>query len=160
MLWPVGMQIRMAHPCLQFALKLLDRQAPPCNRGAGRLLTNLFFADQVVTIWLCRPHSPWHNSSVLQAITKAAMDRTSVNKHACMCAKSLQSCLTLCDPMDCSPPGSSVHGIHQAGILEWVAMPSSRGSSPPRDRTRVSYISYIGRRFLYHWCHLGSKPCE
>ena len=48
-----------------------------------------------------------------------------------------QSCLTLCDPMDCSPPGSSVHEILQARILEWVAMPSSRGSSQPRDRTQV-----------------------
>ena len=47
----------------------------------------------------------------------------------CVCAKSLQSCPTLWDPMDCSPPGSSVHGILQARILEWVAMPSSRGSS-------------------------------
>ena len=46
-----------------------------------------------------------------------------------MCAKSLQSCLTVCDPMDCSPPGSSVHGILQASILEWIAVPSSRGSS-------------------------------
>ena len=44
-------------------------------------------------------------------------------------AESLQSCLTLCDPRDCSPRGSSVHGIIQARILEWVAMPSSRGSS-------------------------------
>ena len=49
-----------------------------------------------------------------------------------------QSCLTLCHPMDCSPPGSSDHGIFQARILEWVAMPSSRGCSKPRDRTRVS----------------------
>ena len=47
-----------------------------------------------------------------------------------------QSCLTLRDSMDCSPPGSSVHGILQARILEWVAMPSSRGSFQPRDRTR------------------------
>ena len=46
-----------------------------------------------------------------------------------MCAKSLQSGLTLCDPMDCSPLGASVPGIPQARILEWVAMPSSRGSS-------------------------------
>ena len=46
-----------------------------------------------------------------------------------MCAKSLQSCLTLCDPMDCSPPGSSVHGILQARTQDWVAMPSSRESS-------------------------------
>ena len=54
-------------------------------------------------------------------------------------AKLLQSCPTICNPMDCSPPGSSVHGILQARILKWVAMPSSRGSSQPRDRTCVSY---------------------
>ena len=47
----------------------------------------------------------------------------------------------LCDPMDCSPPGSSVHGILQARILEWVAMPSSRGSCQPRGRTQVSNIA-------------------
>ena len=46
-------------------------------------------------------------------------------------AQSLQACLTLCDPMDCSPPGSSVHGLLQARILEWVAVPSSRGASDP-----------------------------
>ena len=56
-------------------------------------------------------------------------------------AKLLQSCLTLCDPMDCSPPGFSVHGIMQARILEWVAMPSSRGSSQPRDWTWVFCIA-------------------
>jgi len=49
-----------------------------------------------------------------------------------------QSCLFLCNPIDCSPPGSSVHGILQARILEWIAMPSSRGSSQPRDQTLVS----------------------
>ena len=63
----------------------------------------------------------------------------------CVCAKSLQSCLSLCNPMDCSPPGSSVHGILQARILEWVAMPFSRGSSWPRDRTHVSYVSCTGK---------------
>ena len=46
-----------------------------------------------------------------------------------------QSCSTLCDPMDCGPPGSSVHGILQARILEWVAISFSRGSSQPRDQT-------------------------
>ena len=66
----------------------------------------------------------------------------------CVCAKLLQSCLTLCDPMDCSLPGSSVHGISQARILEWVAMPSSRGSSRPRDPSRISYVSCIGSRFF------------
>ena len=53
-------------------------------------------------------------------------------------AELLQSCLTLCDSMDCSPPGSSVHGILQVRILEWVAVRSSRGSSPPRDWTCIS----------------------
>ena len=52
-----------------------------------------------------------------------------------------QSCLTLCNPMDCSPPGSSVHGILQARILEWVAISFSGESSQPRDRTRVSCIA-------------------
>ena len=52
-----------------------------------------------------------------------------------------QSCLTLCDPTDCNPPGSSVHGIFQARILEWVAISFSRGSSWPRDRTWVSHIA-------------------
>ena len=52
-----------------------------------------------------------------------------------------QSCLTLCNPMDCSPPGSSVHGILQARILEWVAFPFNRGSSQPTDQTWVSWIA-------------------
>ena len=65
-------------------------------------------------------------------------------------------CLTLRDPMDCSPPGSSVYRIFQARILEWIAIPFFRGSSPPRDRTHISCISCIGRWVLYHWCHLGS----
>ena len=68
----------------------------------------------------------------------------------CLHAKSLQSCPILCNHVDCSPPGFSVHGILQARILEWVAMPSSRGSSQPRDRTYVSYMSCIGRQVLYH----------
>ena len=87
----------------------------------------------------------------------------------------------LCNPMGCSPPGSSVHGIFQARILEWVAIPFSRGSSPPRDRTWVSWIA--GRFFAscttgeaqytqYHLSNrqlgdvalpprgLGSVPCD
>ena len=55
------------------------------------------------------------------------------NKPICRHAKLLQLCLTLCDPMDCSPPDSSVHGILQARILKWVAISSSRVSSQPRD---------------------------
>ena len=65
--------------------------------------------------------------------------------HACWVA---QSCLTLCNPMDCSPPGSSARGILQARILEWVAISFSRRSSWPRDRTHVSYVSCIAGGFF------------
>ena len=58
----------------------------------------------------------------------------------------VQSCPTLCNHMGCSLPGCSVHGILQARILGWVAMPFSRGSSQPRDRTQVSCIA--GRPFM------------
>ena len=64
-----------------------------------------------------------------------------------MCAQSLQSSPTLCDPMDWNPPGSSVHGILQ-GNLEWVAMPSSRGSSRPRDPMQASCVSCTAGGFL------------
>ena len=61
-----------------------------------------------------------------------------------------QSCLTLSDPVDCNPSGSSVHGISQARIPEWDPVSFSRGSSWPWDWTCVSCISCIGRWFLYH----------
>ena len=70
------------------------------------------------------------------------------------CVKSLQSCPILGDPMDCSPPGSSVHGILQARIQEWVALPFSRGSSGPRDQTHISYVSC--RQVLYPLSHQGT----
>ena len=61
-----------------------------------------------------------------------------------------QSCLTIHDPLDCSPPGASVHEILQARILEWVAISYSRGSSPAKDQTCISSISCTGRQILYH----------
>ena len=66
-----------------------------------------------------------------------------------------QSCLTLCDPMDCSLPGSSVLGIFQARILEWVAIPFSRGSSQPRNQTQVSHTA--GRLFTV-WATRDQLP--
>ena len=65
----------------------------------------------------------------------------------CVC---VQSCLTLCNPMDCSLPGCSVHGIFQARILEWFAISYSRGTSQPRDPTCVSCVTCIIRWLLYH----------
>ena len=63
----------------------------------------------------------------------------------CVCVLVARSCPTLCDPTNCRPPGFSVHGILQARTLEWIAIPFSRGSSWPRDRTLVSCIA--GRLF-------------
>ena len=65
--------------------------------------------------------------------------------------KSLQLCATLCDPMNCSLPGSFVHGIFQARIMEWVAIPSSRGSSWPRDRKSSLLCLLHCRQILYRW---------
>ena len=70
------------------------------------------------------------------------------------CCSVAKSCPTLCDPMDCSPPGSSVPGNFQAKILEWVAISSSRGSSWTRDQT-LNYC--IGRKILYHWAAKGER---
>ena len=74
----------------------------------------------------------------------------------CVHAKLLQLCPTLCSTMDCGLPGTSVHGILQARILERIAMPSSSRASGPRGRTCISYVSCIGRQILYHQRHLGS----
>ena len=86
----------------------------------------------------------WQRMRWLHGITNS-MDMLSLNEV-------LQLCLTLCNPMDCSLPGFSVHGILQARILEWVAISFSRGTSWPRDRTWVSL--FMGR--LYHLSHQGS----
>ena len=69
-------------------------------------------------------------------------------------AQSLKSCPTLCDPMDCSPPGSSLPGVFQARILEWVTTSFSRGSSQPRYQTHISYISCIGRQVSFFFKQL------
>ena len=78
----------------------------------------------------------------------------------CTCMLVTQSCLPLYNPMDCSSPGSSVHGILQARILEWVVVPFSRGSSSPRNRTQVFRIA---GRFFTIWAireALLLKPLE
>ena len=78
--------------------------------------------------------------------TQVPPNEMHTDTHVCACMLSLQSCLTLCDPVDYSPPGSSVHGIFQARILEWVSMSSSRGSSRPRDQAHISCVSYTAGR--------------
>ena len=93
----------------------------------------------------------WH--AAVHGVTKSQtwiwateLNWTDASIATCVHAKLIQLGLILCNPMDYSPLGSSVHGILQARILGWVAVLSSRGSSPPRDRTWVSYISCIGRQ--------------
>ena len=71
----------------------------------------------------------------------------------CACCSVPQSCPTLSDPTNCSPPGSSVHGIIPLTTLNWFSISSSRGSSRSRERSCVSYISCLGRRILYHCTH-------
>ena len=100
-----------------------------------------FLIPELDTILTCQEHSRRYCK---------AKNRPAIETHDLLIhmqnAKSLQSCLTLCDPMDYSPPGSSVHGILQARILEPVAMLSSW----PGNRIQVSYASCIGRWVLYH----------
>ena len=91
----------------------------------------------------CNQSSPCIMTTVLPS--------TRGDRDECVCAcVYAQLCLTPCDPMDCSPPDSSVHEISQARILEWVSISFSRGSSWPRDGTCVSWGSCTGRWILYH----------
>ena len=75
-------------------------------------------------------------------------------------SSALLLCLTLLDPVDCSPPGSSIHGILQATILEQVVRPSSRWSSQPRDQTSVSYTACNGQVVLFYLAPAGKPPAQ
>ena len=91
-------------------------------------------------LWVLKTLSSWGNAEH--------------SDHSCGCILSHFSHVqTLCNAVVCSLPGSSVHGILQARTLEWIALPSSRGSSQPRDWTCISYVSCIGRCVLYHALH-------
>ena len=88
--------------------------------------------------WFCSISSIWDLSTMLCAATMGSFP--SLNGILLCCCCLLGHVWLSCDPMDCSPPGSSVHGIIQASILEWVATSSSRGSSQPRDRTHLLHF--------------------
>ena len=114
----------------------------------------LFFQDFFIKF--SEPHGKKNHGVSLSELIKICWPtrrKYNLMKAAHMRAQSRQSCLTLCDSMDYSPPGSSVHGILQARMLEWDAMPFSRLSSQPRGQT---HVSCIGRQVLYHQCHLGN----
>ena len=101
---------------------------------------------------MSHPHPPsWHRRKTLLQMEISLLLWLSP-----VCVLSRFSCVWLCNPMDHSPPDSSVYGVLQARILEWVTMSSSRGPSWPRYWTQVSSVSCIGMRVLYHYFHLGN----
>ena len=87
------------------------------------------------------------NSSSTKCVLIGVEFLYSIPYHYCVCMCA-QSCLTLCDPMDCSPPGFFAHGIFQVRILEWIAISYFRGSSQPRDQTGISCISSLAGGFF------------
>ena len=89
-------------------------------------------------------------SNVISPVTSAAVSfdaKFTLN----VCVHQSQSCPILCNPLDCNWPGSFVHGIFQAKLLEWVSIASSRGSSPPGNRFYISCVSCIAGRFFTCW---------
>ena len=75
----------------------------------------------------------------------------------CVCTKLLQSCMTLCDSMDCSPLGSSVHWDSSGKNTGVGCHALSRGIFPIQESNLHLYVSWIGKQVLYHWCHLGNS---
>ena len=108
-----------------------------CTYTNTNILTSLHMWTNLC-VYVCVNKGPVRlHIKLIKVVPAGQKDRSVLH------AKLLQSCL--CDLMDQSPPGSSVHGILQGRILDWVAMLSSRGSSQPRDRTHASYVSCTGR---------------
>ena len=104
---------------------------------------------QILTEVCILLYSSTHHFEMLKHVSSCK--RETIHFYLTMCICVCVSCLFLSNSLislDCSPPGSSVHGILQARILEWVAMPSFRGSSPPRDQTCVSYVACIASGFF------------
>ena len=104
------------------------------------------YSERLVWPWKVQPLVPWGllpPSLLVIARSQVISDAEPTFLSASWESESevAQSCPTLCDPMDCSPPGSSVYGIFQARVLEWAAISFSRGSSRPRDWTQVSSIA-------------------
>ena len=131
-----------------------------CTFGLLQIVILLTYLHDLLKVFFPPPCLPYwwahqkHSSFTVFVVYKIWFYKGNWGKQACLCSVP-KSYLALCDPTDCCLPGSFVHGISQARILEWVAISSSRGSSPPRDQTHVSS--------LLHWqadslplCH----PCS
>ena len=136
----------------------------PCP-GAAPPVTSILFPSRS-TWWVDRMCSAVHHwmtgtLSILKSCLCSWKVFTPHLRSQCACAVWMLSGFSrvwLCDPMDCSLPGSSVHGILQARVLEWVTTPSSGASSWPRDWTCVSHVSCTGRRVTWEGLmYLGSN---
>ena len=114
---------------------------------------------KVVPMWPCHDRFLFFIEAQLiyNVILVSDVQQSDPAVHSCMCVQSVYSCLTLYNFMNCSSPGSSVHGILQVRILEWISMLSSKESSRPRDGAHVSYISCTAGGFFYPLSHLGSS---
>ena len=125
----------------------------PSNEHPGLICFRMDWLDLLtlqMTLKSLQHHSSkasilWHSAFFIVQLSHPYMTTGKTIAWTAAAANSIQSCPTLCDPMDYSVPGSSLHGSLQARILEWVTMSFSRGSSRPRDRTQVSLIA--GRCF-------------
>ena len=116
---------------------------------------------------ICLPHASWSSFNKLSSNTKKNCLRTPRGRllvhfplpfvAACEVLHAQSVVSAICDPIDCGPPSSSVHGIFQARILEWVAISLSRESSWPRDWTHNSCISSTGR-WVPHHCTTREVP--
>ena len=132
-------------PLLRHPFGLTNRH-PGANWPDGNLI---LFCDYLV---YSTPFSSVHTDSLFCFTLKKKkklFTSSSIILPYFMCSVAV-SCPTLYDPMECSPPGSSIHRISQARWLEWVAISSSRVSSWPRDQIQVSCVSPVGKLILYH----------
>ena len=110
--------------------------------------------NAMFTVTYCQANVPKEHFLGFLKNNSLKFDHVSVKLSAAALYSGMQSCSTLCDPMDCSPSGSSVHGILQARILEWVVISSSRGASRSRDEPTPVISLALGGRFS---CF--GKPC-
>ena len=125
---------------------------PLPTRGSEFEMWHFFVKTRISNCYLHTKQTFFSSQSELkddwEGISVSYCDSCCIKKGMKVKGLAAQSCLILCNPMDCSPSGSSAHGILQARILEWIAMPFSRGSFPSRDQTQVSCIA---GRFFTVW---------
>ena len=155
--------------CLFFGVNFSDTSDVPVHlelfRGKTNFKQNSQSGDSIhVQIeWWCATNSghacdSWNKgSSLCTSLKRQKLYSLHGNSFQPLESAVAQSCPTLCDPMDCSLSGSSVHGIFQARVLEWIAISFSRGPSRPRNRTRVSHIA---SRCFTIWATREDLPSE